>query len=98
MGKTKRQDMSTERVERNLIKRLKEMVKSQQKELNKLKKELNRREDVSEEYKELLNETAPKYEVDSRLECPKCFATAVIIDLGRFKLYRCNMCDWRQKK
>lgn len=99
MGKTKRQNTSPESSDRKLIHELKSIVRHQQKEIAKLRKELQVRDDVSEDYKELLNSSTEP--VDNRpygKRCPKCDTAIDTIPLGKFNLLRCQKCDWRVRQ
>ncbi len=92
--------MSTEQ---NTIKKLKHELKEKDKEISRLKKELRRRDDVSEDYHALLDEVDDTDRRPTGIEsksdgCPKCFALATKTNIGKFVLVRCTNCDWRQRK
>lgn len=100
MGKTRRQNTQAERTDRNLIKKLKDELKRQKKEITQLKKELDRRTDVSSDYKELLAETEEMNKVNTPNEerCPECSSPVLAREIGKFVLTRCTSCMWRKRK
>lgn len=101
MGKAKRCDTATDNPKAT-IQKLKAICRGQQKEIARLRKELDRREDVGEDYKELLLEAeeSPKVPLSGTLcLCPKCGNGTQATDLGaNIKLLRCVQCDWRTTK
>lgn len=99
MAKSNRQN-TAEATYKDTIQKLKAVCRNQQKELARLRKELDRREDVSDDYKELLNDPVLDVQVCSTLgtHCPQCSATVSKVVIGKFSLTRCNSCDWRIRK
>lgn len=99
MGKGHRQDTKTEKTQSDLIRKLKTVIRKMEKELSQLRRELNRRGDVSEDYRELLEETEmPIVHTKKTHPCPKCESETAEIDLGKFIILKCQECSWRARK
>lgn len=84
----------------DVVKKLKEILREQNREIARLKKELGRREDVSEEYKDLLKEcdSMPIPTQTNKDLCPKCSSPSKSVPIGKFILIRCTVCKWRTRK
>lgn len=102
MSKSQRQDLSSERNDRLTIQKLKEIIRDQRKEIARLEKELNRRQDVSENYRDLLEEeqartVAAKPKPSST--CPECGAATFEVPIGQALLIRCTdrKCKFRKR-
>ena len=99
MGKTRRQD-TAETTLKETIRELKSINRGQQKEIARLRKELDRRQDLSDDYQELLSETDGQKQAirNAPQNCPKCSADVQASPIGKFLLVTCKECDWRQRK
>lgn len=99
MGKSHRSDTKSERSQNELIQKLKSTIQKLEKEVRQLRRELGRRFDVSEDYKELLEETEiPTISKKKTHHCPQCSFPTLEIDLGKFVILKCNECSWRARK
>jgi hypothetical protein len=100
MGKGRRQDLSSERSEKGRIQKLNEIIRAQKRKIAALERELNRRSDVSDDYRELLQEVdaEPAPTPKKKLTCPKCGKDVVEAPIGVFTLERCTSCDWRKRR
>ena len=94
MGKSRRQNTQTEKSDRMIVKELRAIVRSQQKQLSTLKKQLMLTEYASSEPDDL-------FDVNSKSnlpKCPQCENPMKEIDVGKFILFNCKPCNIRIKK
>lgn len=83
--------------DKDAIRELKAINRSQQKELARLRKELDRRQDLSDDYKEALmiaDEATKATKESKKSNCPDCGSR---VQVGEFIL-TCTGCNWRKRK
>lgn len=80
-----------------LIKKLKERLRSVERDLAKALKDLERRANVEEDYKELLNESRDEKETLTTKgeSCPQCHSPVEVFNLGPKNWLSCTNCKWR---
>lgn len=98
VGKSKHSN-DQEPTERAIVQDMRAVVRKLKKENERLRKELGRRGDVSEEYSELLQEVdqldLPTHQ--KKDACPVCgTGTISNVDLGPRKFVSCSACKYRK--
>lgn len=96
-GKSNRQN-TRETTEKDQIQDMRAIISEQKKEIQRLRRELNRRENVSEDYKELLHEVdLEPQQYHKKDYCPECGKGILkVVDLGIRRIIRCSICEYKK--
>lgn len=103
MAKSRRQDTRSEKNERDLIQKLKAMIRGKDKEIARLRKELGKRAELTEAYQEIIDAEVSREIEQKKSEkknCPKCGSDTEEAPLGKFVLETCTgtRCSWRKRR
>lgn len=94
MGKSRRQDTKSEKSDRATIRDLRAILRSQQKQISALKKQIMLSDYADENPEDLFEPES----ISDLPKCPHCEKSLKEVDVGRLTLLSCKPCKYHIKK